>query len=84
MHMIPCESPSILVPIISLQECERICRYHSIIINKNICTYDINGEKGGSYGNSGGPLVVDRQLVGVYSGSKAHANPEYPDFYVGT
>ena len=78
----PCELRSITVPIISLSECQNIYRQTAEITNKYFCTQDIHGLQGGSYGDSGGPLVVNDQLAGVYSWSKNHATPEYPDVYV--
>ena len=78
----PCELRSIIVPIISQEECA--IAYYNIfeISNRDICTFDGHRQKGGAFGDSGGPLAVDRQLVGVMSWSKSMTLPIYPDVFV--
>ena len=73
---------SITVPIISLRECQLHYRNVTRITNKEICTLDRWGGKFSSIGDSGGPLIVDGRLVGIFSWSGENHRRENPDVFV--
>ncbi|XP_011631526.1 chymotrypsin-2-like [Pogonomyrmex barbatus] len=51
------------------------------IHNTQICAYDPVIEKGSCKGDSGGPLTVNGQLIGLVSWSHRCANKEFPSVY---
>ena len=53
------------------------------ITEKNICTHDPTGQKCCGYGDSGSPLVVGNELVGIYGGSAGSGGGENnPDVFM--
>ncbi|XP_033218376.1 trypsin eta-like [Belonocnema kinseyi] len=73
---------SIIVPTISVEECRSFYHDVRLITNQEICTFDRGGEKYGSNGDAGGPLVFGGKLVGVYSwGGDGHPR-ENPDVFM--
>ena len=73
---------SITVPIISLQECQHYYLNIRQITNHVICTLDRSGEKFGTHSDSGGPLVIDDKLIGVYSWRGNNFPGENPDVFM--
>ncbi|KAG5674718.1 hypothetical protein PVAND_004670 [Polypedilum vanderplanki] len=55
----------VIVPIVSQSECKRA--YPKMITNRMICAGFEEGKKDACSGDSGGPMVRDRTLVGVVS-----------------
>ena len=73
---------SIQVPIISPRQCREIYRGHDQISNTEICTYDPLGHKRSCFGDVGGPLVQDNELLGILSWSRVIPRLNTPDVYV--
>ena len=78
----PEELRSILIPILSQQQCENAYHNHAVITNKEICTYDRGGRKCCGFGDSGGPLVVNGRLAGVMSWTGFFPNRPNPDVFM--
>ncbi|XP_033225813.1 trypsin-like [Belonocnema kinseyi] len=77
------ELRSIEVPLISKAECRKAYpRPRGWITNKEICTLDKSGNKGSGLGDSGDPLVVNGQLLGVMAWSRGLADGKSPDVYI--
>ncbi|XP_016967468.1 trypsin delta-like [Drosophila biarmipes] len=66
------------VVIVDLDSCQR--SYGQGVPKDVICA--AASEKGFCSGGSGGPLVLDGQLVGIVSFGKGCAHPEYPGIYI--
>ena len=73
---------SITIPIISQGLCRRAYHGHIEITNANICTLDSTGQKCCGTGDSGAPLVVHGQLIGVFAGSRGLGERIAPDIFM--
>ena len=85
----PLELRSATVTVIGLQECHFTLLHklqNNIVIgDKDICTGELNGEKGSCSGDSGGPLAINGELAGIMSFNSNRApfaSRENPDIFV--
>ncbi|KAG7197998.1 hypothetical protein KM043_016223 [Ampulex compressa] len=61
--------------------CENMYKPKNNIYKTQICAYDPTAVRGACKGDSGGPLTVDKKLVGIVSWSKNCADIKYPSVY---
>ena len=67
------------LPIITHQECIRLCPGHNLDENHNICTFDTTGRRSACAGDEGGPLVFDDRLLGIFTGWLPRG---YPNIFI--
>lgn len=69
------------MPILNEESCREKIGHKHAIIEKYVCTYYRNREKCIGEGDSGGPLALNGQLVGIVAWSKSYAKPNSPDLF---
>ena len=70
------------MPVMSLESCKETLKNVLEITDRNICTFDRSFRKKCAIGDSGDPLVIAYQLVGVYSGGGSSGVPVGPDVFI--
>ena len=79
----PNELHSIWVPILDQEKCHDVYRSVAQIGEQEICTANMEEEKGSCEGDSGGPLTINGQLAGVMSWTVDNIpNRRFPDVFM--
>ncbi|XP_058837335.1 trypsin-7-like [Topomyia yanbarensis] len=69
------------VPIVNFEECREVYKDMNHVTRRMICAGYPEGGKNACYGDSGGPMVDGRKLIGLVSWGVPYAAPGYPGVY---